>query len=218
MRVDDLLTYFARLKGVRNPRDAAVSWLRQLDAESWSRKRVDALSKGMAQKIQFITAVVANPQLVVLDEPFSGLDPVNLDVIREAVFRLRGQGSTVIFSTHDMAVAERMCDTIFMIFRGRKVLDGTLDEIQTSYPANRIRVRLENGEEIPPLKGVAQVERNGRFIEMTVEDSFRPQQILTQLVQQYTVSHFEIIKPSLHDIFVNIAKPQQYVVNGDHAP
>ena len=93
----------------------------------------------MAKKIQFIAAVVAKPQLVILDEPFSGLDPVNLESLRDAVFHLRENGTTVVFSTHDMEMAARMCDTIFMIFNGRKVLDGTLAAIQAEYPADRVR-------------------------------------------------------------------------------
>jgi ABC-2 type transport system ATP-binding protein len=212
MRVDDLLIFFARLKGVRDPRAVVYDWLRQLDADAWARKRVDMLSKGMAQKIQFITSVVAHPKLVVLDEPFSGLDPVNLEVIRAAILRLRDRGATVIFSTHDMGIAERMCDTLFMIFRGRKVLDGTLDEIQTSYPANRLRIRLDNGQDLPALDQVTETERNGRFFELTLADSANPQQVLSQLVQRCTITHFEVVKPSLHDIFVHIAKPQQYAL------
>lgn len=208
MRVIELLKYFAKLKGFYDCRKSIDDWLERLDAGEWARKRIDTLSKGMAQKIQFIAAVVAHPRLVILDEPFSGLDPVNLESIRAAVLQLRDQGTTVIFSTHDMLVAERMCDTIFMIFRGHKVLDGTLDQIQMQYPANRIRVRLQDGSaQLPPLAQVHEIQRHGRFYEMTVADSHNPQKVLQQLTQQATVEHFEVIKPSLHDIFVHIAKP-----------
>jgi ABC-2 type transport system ATP-binding protein len=167
------------------------------------------LSKGMSQKIQFIAAVVANPELVILDEPFSGLDPVNLNVIRDAVLELREHGTTVIFSTHDMAVAERMCDTIFMIFQGKKVLDGTLQEIQAMYPANRIRVAFDQpAEELPALPAVSEIQRAGRFFEMTVEPGVTPQHVLARLIDARPVAHFEVIRPSLHDIFVHIAQPE----------
>src|SRR5205807_9237411 len=106
------------------------AWLAKMDLAAWADKKVEALSKGMAQKVQFIATVVAQPELVLLDEPFSGLDPVNTEVLREAILGLRNDGATIIFSTHDMAVAEKMCDFIFMIYKGRKVLDGTLESIQ----------------------------------------------------------------------------------------
>ena len=107
------------------------------------KEKVDALSKGMSQKVQFIATVLSKPDLIILDEPFSGLDPVNLDVIRDCVLELQDEGATVIFSTHDMAVAERMCDFIFMIFKGRKVLDGTLSSIQQEYGSDTLRIRIE---------------------------------------------------------------------------
>src|SRR5213082_2713972 len=101
-----------------------------MELTAWADKKVETLSKGMSQKVQFIATVVSGPELVLLDEPFSGLDPVNAEVLREAILGLRQEGTTVIFSTHDMAVAEKMCDFIFMIYQGRKVLDGTLGTIQ----------------------------------------------------------------------------------------
>ena len=120
----------------------STSWLARLGLAAWADKQVQALSKGMSQKVQFIAAVVTRPALVLLDEPFSGLDPVNMDVLRDAILNLRREGTTVIFSTHDMAVAEKMCDAIFMIYQGRKVLDGTLGAIQDTHGADTIRVRL----------------------------------------------------------------------------
>src|SRR5204863_712470 len=124
------LRFYAELKGCRHSGPAIDDWLRRLGLAAWGRKRVQALSKGMAQKVQFIATVVARPELVLLDEPFSGLDPVNAEVLREAVLDLKRGGTTVIFSTHDMAVAEQMCDFIFMMYRGKKVLDGTPESIQ----------------------------------------------------------------------------------------
>ena len=171
----------------------------------WLDKPVEALSKGMAQKVQFIAAVVAEPDLLILDEPFSGLDPVNAEVLKDAVLDVRRGGTTIVFSTHDMAVAERMCDRIFMIYKGRKVLDGTLDEIQTSYGADTVRLRVDGGASIlQSLPGVSSVNDYGQLQEVRCPD---PQALLSALVGRTRVQHFEVTRPSLHDIFVRIARP-----------
>jgi ABC-2 type transport system ATP-binding protein len=143
MTVRRLLRYYGRLKGRRLPAlDPVIDdWLARLGMDGWGERRIETLSKGMSQKVQFVAAVVSEPELLILDEPFSGLDPVNADVLRDAVLEMRRRGTTVVFSTHDMAIAEKMCDRIFMIFRGRKVLDGTLAEIQAQYGLDTIRVR-----------------------------------------------------------------------------
>src|SRR6266446_6908835 len=155
MKVRDVLRFYAELKGHRNSKATIDSWLERLDLAEWADKKVQALSKGMSQKVQFIATVVAKPELVLLDEPFSGLDPVNAVVLQEAVLNLKRDGATVIFSTHDMAVAEEMCDFIFMIYKGRKVLDGTLDSIQETYGSDTVRVRLDgNGQPLDRLPGV----------------------------------------------------------------
>ena len=207
MRVRDVLSYYARLKGMWNAKSEIDHWLDRLGARDWHNKKIDALSKGMAQKVQFIAAVVAKPDLVILDEPFSGLDPVNLESLKEAVFSLRENGTTIVFSTHDMDMAEKMCDTIFMIFQGKKVLDGTLSSIQDQYPADRVRVEFENGAKLPSINGISDVEFNGRFHEFRLDDVTQSQRVLHELLQQNAVTHFEILKPSLHDIFVRIAGP-----------
>ena len=209
MKVMDLLVYYARLKGHYQCNADIQFWLERLEADSWANKRIDALSKGMAQKIQFVSAVVARPELVILDEPFSGLDPVNMESLKEAVLYLRQQGTTVVFSTHDMEMAEQLCDTIFMIFKGRKVLDGTISQIQADYPADRIRVRLADDEPLPELKGIFEIEQKKRFVEFRLEDPTRSQDVLRSLADNTTVEHFEVIKPSLHEIFVQIAKPHK---------
>src|SRR5215831_9192479 len=152
MKVREALRFYAELKGRRDAVALIPPWLEKMGLADWADKRVEALSKGMAQKVQFISAVIARPELVILDEPFSGLDPVNADVLREAALELRKTGTTVIFSTHDMSVAEKMCDFIFMIYRGNKVLDGTLTAIQARYGSDTVRVRLEdNGSALADL-------------------------------------------------------------------
>ncbi len=120
MTVRRVLRYFARLKGLRSPDTRITELLQQLGAAEYEKKKIEQLSKGMAQKIQFISAVVARPKLVILDEPFSGLDPVNMEVLRDSVKKLRDEGTTVIFSTHDMEIASQMCDFVFMIYKGRR--------------------------------------------------------------------------------------------------
>lgn len=207
MTVRRVLAYYAALKGMASA-DAAreiEQWLAKMGLTEWADKKVEALSKGMAQKIQFTAAVVARPELLILDEPFSGLDPVNLEVIRAAILELRAAGTTVIFSTHDMAMAETMCDFIFMIYRGNKVLDGTLADIQRSYGEDTIRVSCAGGAELlRSLPGVELVRDLGQSQELRHPD---PQALLRELAPRTTVRHFEVTKPSLHDIFIRIAKP-----------
>ncbi|HZY90994.1 MAG TPA: ATP-binding cassette domain-containing protein [Gemmataceae bacterium] len=209
MKVRDVLRFYAELKGLRHSGPAIEEWLERLGLEDWAGKRVEALSKGMAQKVQFIATVVARPELVLLDEPFSGLDPVNLEVLRDAVLQLRRDGTTVIFSTHDMAVAERLCDFVFMIYKGRKVLDGTLEAIQDKYGSDTLRVRLEgNGAALDGLPGVARVTDLGRWQELRLERDADPQAVLGRLMQRGRVRHFELARPTLHDVFVRIAGPE----------
>lgn len=208
MLVGEVLEFYAGLKGVRHARPEVERWLDRMQLPGVAKKKVEAMSKGMAQKIQFIATVLHKPELVILDEPFSGLDPVNMEVLRDAVLELKRNGSTVIFSTHDMDVAERMCDFVFMIFKGRKVLDGTLDAIKEQYGADTLRVRIDgNGVAFHELPGVQRVNDFGRFQELRIDKSADPQTILRQLAARAHIKHFEIAQPSLHDIFVRIAGP-----------
>lgn len=209
MTVRRTLRYFAALKHVSAPDDEIDRWLTALGMTDWANKRIDQLSKGMAQKVQFITSIVARPKLAILDEPFSGLDPVNLDLLRDAVRQLREQGTTVILSTHDMDVAQGMCDRVVMIYQGRKVLDGTLDEIRRNEGQPRLRVRLEGGAEIPnTLAGAARVTRLDDQYDIFLNRLEDRRQVLHALNQLGDVEHFETHRPSLHDIFVAIAGPE----------
>jgi ABC-2 type transport system ATP-binding protein len=208
MKVREILRFYAELKGSRNNKAAMDSWLERLGLSDWADKKVEALSKGMAQKVQFIATVIARPELVILDEPFSGLDPVNAEVLREAVLDLKRDGTTVIFSTHDMAVAEKMCDFIFMIYKGRKVLDGTLESIQDIYGSDTVRVRLDGPGALDRLPGVVKVSDFGRWQELRLERGADPQQLLARLMDCGQVRHFELARPSLQEIFVRIARPE----------
>ncbi len=215
MKVRDVLRFYAQLKGMAEPKGEIARWLDAMGLSDWANKKVSALSKGMAQKVQFIATVVARPSLVLLDEPFSGLDPVNSVVLREAVVDLRRNGTTVIFSTHDMGVAEKMCDTIFMIFRGKKVLDGTLEQIQDAYGEDTLRVRLGgDGASLDHLPGVVDVADFGRYYELKLDREADPQAVLAALMDRGEVRLFELSRPSLHDIFVRIAGPSAVEVNG----
>jgi ABC-2 type transport system ATP-binding protein len=208
MTVRQVLRYYGQLKGKSLAQlDPAIKqWLDRLQLGAWADKKVLALSKGMSQKVQFISTVVAQPKLLILDEPFSGLDPVNADALRDAVLDLRRGGMTVVFSTHDMSAAEQLCDRIFMIFKGNKVLDGTLDDIQSRYGQDTIRIRTAAGA--PALAGLHEVESvidMGNFQDVKVKGD--PQAFLQTLARKTPVHHFELKKPSLHDIFVRIAQP-----------
>jgi ABC-2 type transport system ATP-binding protein len=207
MTVRRVLAYYAGLKGMRlrDARREAGPWLERLGLAAWADRKVETLSKGMQQKVQFIAAVLTRPELVILDEPFSGLDPVNLEVLREVMLDLKRRGATVVFSTHDMAKAEELSDTICMIFRGRKVLDGTLAQIQARYAADTVRVKIEGGA--GALAGLAsQVRDLGQLQEVRYDGD--PQELLRALVQRGRVEHFEVRRPSLHDIFLRIAGPE----------
>jgi ABC-2 type transport system ATP-binding protein len=130
MKTKELVCFYGELKHVLKPSREADYWLDKFDLTKWAGKKIETLSKGMTQKVQFIIAIINRPGIIILDEPFSGLDPVNAEIIKDVILDLRSDGATVLFSTHDMAVAEKMCDFIFMIYNGRKVLDGTLEAIE----------------------------------------------------------------------------------------
>lgn len=213
MKVREVLRFYAALKGLHDSKAAIDSWLERMGLAKWANKRVEALSKGMAQKVQFIATILAKPQLVILDEPFSGLDPVNAEVLRTSVLDLKREGATVIFSTHDMAVAEKMCDAIFMIYRGKKVLDGTLESIQDTYGNDTIRIRWEgDGTHLERISGVLNVCDFGRWQELRLEREADPQQVLAGLMTHGKVTHFDLTRPSLHDIFIRIAAPDVQAV------
>jgi ABC-2 type transport system ATP-binding protein len=209
MTVRRLLRYYGRLKGKSLTEiDPAISeWTGRMELPGVLDRHIETLSKGMSQKVQFIAAVISKPSLLILDEPFSGLDPVNAQVLKDAVLEMRRRGSTVVFSTHDMGTAEKMCDRIFMIFRGRKVLDGTLHDIQEQYGADTVRVRTARGMEA--LAGIPDVEAINDFGQLQeVRLKGDPQAFLQHLSAKSPVYHFEVTRPSLQDIFVRIAKPE----------
>jgi ABC-2 type transport system ATP-binding protein len=210
MTVRRLLRYYGRLKGrsVAELDPVIDDWTARMGMQGWGDKKIETLSKGMSQKVQFVASVISQPSLLILDEPFTGLDPVNAESLKDAVLEMRRRGTTVVFSTHDMGTAEKMCDRIFMIFKGRKVLDGTLDEIQAQYGFDTVRVRTAAGASaLSGIPGVESVNDYGQLQEVRLAGD--PQQFLQQLASRTPVHHFEITRPSLHDIFVRIARPTE---------
>jgi len=206
MRVVDQLRFFAELKNVRG-RDVETKideWLARVKLSEWKSKRSMELSKGMQQKIQFITAVLHDPELLILDEPFSGLDPVNVELLKEIVLELRRSGKTIIFSTHQMEVAERICDDICLLNRSEKVFEGSLREIKRSFGRNAVAVRCEGGDGVlddPTL--VSKVVRHADEAQALLAQGADAQVLLHRLIASgATIGKFEMIEPSLNDIFI----------------
>jgi ABC-2 type transport system ATP-binding protein len=209
MEVRTLLEFHGELRGGRSVTREVNAWLDRLDLAQCATRKVETLSKGMSQKVQFIAAVVPEPKLLILDEPFSGLDPVSADTMRAAILEMRSRGTTVILSTHDMGVAETFCDSILMIYKGRKVLDGTLAAIQGQYGADTIQVWADGGAAaLGGLPGVERVRDLGQLQELRMAHGCDPQEVLRALVARTRVNSFSLTKPSLHDIFVRIAGPE----------
>jgi ABC-2 type transport system ATP-binding protein len=210
MKIGDLLMFHGELNEGRDLKRNIDYWLDRLDLKEYKDKKVESLSKGMKQKLQFIATILHQPELIILDEPFSGLDPVNADILKDVILELQGKGATIIFSTHDMSMAEKMCDYIFMIYQGRKVLDGTLTNIQDQYGNDTLRIQSEMGvSALQGMKGIEKVNDFGKLQEVRVSEGSDPQKILADLLKITRISRFEITKPSLNDIFIRIASPEK---------
>jgi len=208
MKTKELVSFYGELKQVLKPAREADYWLDKFDLAKWAGKKVETLSKGMTQKVQFIITIINRPAIIILDEPFSGLDPVNAEIIKDVILDLRSEGATILFSTHDMAVAEKMCDFIFMIYKGRKVLDGTLESIQKNYGQDTIRLQTEGGASVlEGIPGIDKINDFGKIQEIKVSNGADNQIILATLLKRTRVSRFEITSPSLNDIFIRIARP-----------
>ncbi len=208
MKTKELICFYGELKHVLKPSREADYWLDKFDLTKWAGKKIETLSKGMTQKVQFIITIINRPGIIILDEPFSGLDPVNAEIIKDVILDLRSDGATVLFSTHDMAVAEKMCDFIFMIYNGRKVLDGTLEAIQKNYGQDTIRLQTDGGAKVlEGIPGIDKINDFGKMQEIKVSNGADNQIILATLMTRTRVSRFEITSPSLNDIFIRIARP-----------
>jgi ABC-2 type transport system ATP-binding protein len=206
MKVREVLVFLAALKGLSEA-EASVrvhEWLERLDLAAWSEKRINDLSKGMQQKVQFIAAVVHQPLLLILDEPFTGLDPVNATLIKDIMLDIREKGSTIILSTHRMEQVEMMCDAICLINHGRSVLAGDLRAIKKSYGRNTVRIEYtgdDNFLDLPDL--IEKLNHFGAVVEAKLRPGADPQEILKAAVARgVRLTRFELVEPPLHDIFI----------------
>jgi len=206
MRISDQLRFFAELKSLRGKEveKKLDEWLARVKLSEWKNKRAMDLSKGMQQKIQFITSVIHDPDLLILDEPFSGLDPINVELLKEIVLDLKRAGKTIIFSTHQMEVAEKICDDICLLNRSQKVFEGSLREIKRSFGRNSVAVRCEGGDGVlddPAL--VSKVVRHADEAQALLAAGADAQVLLKRLIDSGAViGKFEMIEPSLNDIFI----------------
>jgi ABC-2 type transport system ATP-binding protein len=204
MRAAEIIAYFGELKGLDGPtaRRRAKELLERYGLGEHMSKRCEALSKGMGQKVQILATIIHEPELVILDEPFSGLDPVNVEVVREIILDMKRAGRTVIFSTHGMDMAERICDAIVLIDKGKKIIDGPLSAVKAS---GELGIRLDydgDGSCLRALPGVSRLNDSGKQAELFLEPGTDPQSILAALVGKVTIRRFDLREPSLHEVFV----------------
>jgi ABC-2 type transport system ATP-binding protein len=215
MRVRDMLVFLAEAKGVSRSRGRAKAddWLRRLDLAEWGPRKVEELSKGMQQKLQFIGTMLHEPELLILDEPFAGLDPINQQVLKDIIVHLSRSGSTIIFSTHQMDVAEKICDHVCIIARGRKVLDGGLAEVKQVHGGTHVAVAFEDSAAAAGAMAavgdlVAAADDSGVFAELKLKEGVDPQIVLQRLMGTGArLRRFERIEPSLNRIFLDKAGP-----------
>jgi ABC-2 type transport system ATP-binding protein len=206
MKVGEQLRFFAELKDLhgKQAEERIDRWLQKLQLTAWKNKRAKELSKGMQQKVQFITSVIHDPDLLILDEPFSGLDPVNVEIMKDTILELKAANKTIILSTHQMEIAERLCDDVCMINRSRKVLDGKLRDIRRSVSRNAVALRFEGDDGL--LKDselVSKVVQAGDDYEVLLAPTVSPQALLREIVaSDVVVTKFELVEPRLHDIFI----------------
>jgi len=207
MTVTKVLAYFGALKGLAgNELSRQVSrWLDRVDLTNWAPKKVEELSRGMHQKLQFAVTAINGPELLILDEPFAGLDPINTDLLKAIMIEMRDEGKTVIFSTHVMHEAEKVCDSILLINKGRAVLDDNLAHIQSQRASNVVSVELEGDTGfIEKLPIVTAIKSNGHRLEISLVDNADTQELVKSLVSRVRVKRFEVKVPSLHEIFVEL--------------
>ncbi|MDR3764465.1 MAG: ATP-binding cassette domain-containing protein [Acidobacteriota bacterium] len=223
MKVLENLVFLARLKGIA-PAEAArraQSWLERLELAQWTNAKVEELSKGMQQKVQFIAAVMHDPDFMILDEPFSGLDPASSLVLKDALLDLKKQGKTILFSTHRMDTVERLCDSICLVNHGRSVLAGGLREVKARY--GRSNVQLEYEGTLPLLEDRARVTSfndYGNYVELRPAEGMDAQQLLKAAMETSRIRRFEMVEPSLEEIFIATVeggKPEGNAVEASHA-
>jgi len=207
MTVAKVLAYFGAIKGLARDQlaDRVPRWLARVDLADWAAKKAEELSRGMHQKLQFAVTAINEPELMILDEPFSGLDPLNMDLLKEIILEMRNEGKTVIFSTHVMHEAEKLCDSILLINKGQAILDDNLAQIQSRHKSGAVCLEAQGDTDfVEQLPMVTAVEYEGNRLEITLAGDSDAQELLKALVDRVRVHRFEVKVPSLHEIFVNL--------------
>ncbi|MGY4707939.1 ABC transporter ATP-binding protein [Candidatus Bipolaricaulota sp. J31] len=207
-KVLDLLVYHAELKGVHREeaRRRAREWLSRLGLSAWERRKVEALSKGMQQKVQFLAAILHEPELIILDEPFMGLDPVNQDLFRELIREIK-ERSAVILSSHQMNLVEGLCDRVLFIQKGKEVLQGPLDEVRSSYGRYRVELRFRgDGTRLRELAGVENLELSLNKASFFLAPGMEPRGFLEKLPEELEIAEISLRRPTLHEIFVDLVR------------
>ena len=210
LQLEKCLLYLASLKGMstEDARSRAQIYLERLDLAQHKKKKVKELSRGMQQKAQIINTILHSPELIIVDEPFSGLDPLNTQLVKELMNELREQGATIIMSTHMMHQVEELCDRILLIDEGRNVIYGPLDQIRRDYSGHAVLVQVQGS--LPPITGVESITQENGALHLTLADDVSPQDILTQLVgQNMVVEQFEIATPTLDEIFIRTVRDKE---------
>lgn len=208
MKIGEQALYLAQLKGLSRQESLrrCREWFRRLDMQSWWDKKVEDLSKGMSQKLQFVTTVIHEPKLLILDEPFSGLDPVNANVLKDEIFRLAREGTTIIFSTHRMEQVEEICDNIVLINLGRKILDGNVAQIKQEFKQNVYSLDLENAR-TEPSEGIDVLQQEDRHILFHLKEGRSSNDVLQHYIRQGNqIGTFREILPSLNEIFIRLVQ------------
>ena len=208
MKVGELLKFMGELRGltVNEAKTKGNEWLSKFDLADWAEKKVEELSKGMQQKLQLISTFIHAPDLIILDEPFSGLDPVNVNLVKNIMLELKEQGKAIMFSTHIMEAAEKLCDEILMINHGKKALDGELQQIQTKHGKNSLHLEYEgDGAFIKSLPMIDKFDDYGNYIEVQLKDGFKPNDFLKAVIDKVQVSKMQSQKSSLNEIFISLA-------------
>jgi ABC-2 type transport system ATP-binding protein len=205
MKVSETLTFFGELKGMKadDIKTRGKVLLKQFDLENYYDKKVEELSKGMAQKLQFITTILHSPELLILDEPFSGLDPVNIELVKDIILQKKREGITIIFSTHLMEYAEKIVDSVVMINKGQKVIDGPLQHVKSQFGTKFIKMKYDGDASfVHSLDYVKGVRDFGKEMEIELVDISEKDRFLKDLVQKVSVNGLQITEPSLHHIFI----------------
>ena len=206
MRVGELLLFFVELKGIRGQeaRNRIDSWLERFDLANWKFKKVEELSRGMQQKIQFIATVIHQPDLIILDEPFSGLDPVNTKLFKDIMLEMKNQGRTIIFSTHRMEQVEMISDNICLLNKAEMVLEGKLSDIKQQYGKNTVILDYDGDASfIRTLPDVEKIDDYGKFMEIKMKERSDPQDLLNKSVGKIRINKFEVREPTLNAIFID---------------